>query len=256
MVAAIPLRDDFDSAELRRLAQRSRDGAQTRRLLALAVIYDGHRRSDAARFAGVGLQRNSEGPEGLKDRKAPGPPYKLSEERRRGALASLRPGGIGTGSALAVTTVGQELRRMGYAKLSARPRHYARGFPERLKEIRAGLGDGVEVEIWWQDEARVGQKNKIARRWAKRGTRPSAPKDQRTTSAYIFRHLAEIARIVEPGMPSFALRTRPTRSRTSGSSWRQLALQPRLPKLWLDHCCESSRSQTAIGNRKWPMGSP
>jgi transposase len=34
--------------------------------------------------------------------------------------------------------------------------------------------------------ARVGQKNKITRRWARRGTRPSAPKDQRTKSAYIF----------------------------------------------------------------------
>ena len=36
------------------------------------------------------------------------------------------------------------------------------------------------------DEARIGQKNKITRRWAKRGTRPSAPHDQRTKSAYIF----------------------------------------------------------------------
>ena len=35
-------------------------------------------------------------------------------------------------------------------------------------------------------EARVGQKNKITRRWARRGTRPSAPYDQRTASAYIF----------------------------------------------------------------------
>jgi transposase len=40
--------------------------------------------------------------------------------------------------------------------------------------------------VWWQDEARVGQKNSITRRWAKRGTRPSAPKDQRTKSAYLF----------------------------------------------------------------------
>ena len=38
----------------------------------------------------------------------------------------------------------------------------------------------------FQDEARVGQKNKITRRWAKRGSRPSAPKDQRTASTYIF----------------------------------------------------------------------
>ena len=32
----------------------------------------------------------------------------------------------------------------------------------------------------------MGQKNKITRRWARRGTRPSAPRDQRTQSAYIF----------------------------------------------------------------------
>ena len=55
-----------------------------------------------------------------------------------------------------------------------------------LAEVRAGLPAGTDIEIWWQDEARVGQKNKITRRWAKRGTRPSAPSDQRTKSAYIF----------------------------------------------------------------------
>jgi hypothetical protein len=37
-----------------------------------------------------------------------------------------------------------------------------------------------------KDEARVGQKTTITRRWARRGTRPSAPKDQRTASAYLF----------------------------------------------------------------------
>ena len=40
--------------------------------------------------------------------------------------------------------------------------------------------------MWFGDEARIGQKNKIGRRWAKRGTRPSAPHDQRTASTYIF----------------------------------------------------------------------
>jgi hypothetical protein len=71
--------------------------------------------------------------------------------------------------------------------------------------------------------ARIGQKNKITRRWAKRGTRPSAPRDQRSASTSIFGavcpqqgkgaalilpacnteamnlHLAEIAEIVAPG---------------------------------------------------------
>ena len=49
MGAALPLRGDFDAADLRGVAKRSRDGAQSRRLLALAMIYDGHCRSDAAR---------------------------------------------------------------------------------------------------------------------------------------------------------------------------------------------------------------
>jgi transposase len=55
-----------------------------------------------------------------------------------------------------------------------------------LAEIAAQEAEGKDIEIWFQDEARIGQKNKISRRWAKRGTRPSAPHDQRTRSAYIF----------------------------------------------------------------------
>jgi transposase len=50
----------------------------------------------------------------------------------------------------------------------------------------AAAGPGKRVELWFQDEARIGQKNKLTRRWAKRGTRPRAPHDQRTAWAYIF----------------------------------------------------------------------
>ena len=55
-----------------------------------------------------------------------------------------------------------------------------------MAAIRAVLPRATPIALWWQDEARVGQKNGITRRWAKRGTRPSAPKDQRTTSAHIY----------------------------------------------------------------------
>lgn len=54
-----------------------------------------------------------------------------------------------------------------------------------MAEIAQATG-GKPIEIWFSDEARVGQKNTITRRWARRGTRPSAPKDQRTASAYLF----------------------------------------------------------------------
>ena len=52
--------------------------------------------------------------------------------------------------------------------------------------IRAQLPANTALEVWWQDEARVGQKPNLTRRWAPRGSRPAAPKDQRTKSAYIF----------------------------------------------------------------------
>lgn len=55
-----------------------------------------------------------------------------------------------------------------------------------MAAIAAQRAAGKPIELWWQDEARIGQKNKITRRWARRGTRPSAPHDQRTKSAYLF----------------------------------------------------------------------
>ena len=73
MAAPIDLRNDFDSVSLRRLAERTRDATQSRRLLALAEVYDGGSRTDASRIGGVGLQIirdwvlrfNARGPDGL-----------------------------------------------------------------------------------------------------------------------------------------------------------------------------------------------
>ena len=56
MAAAIGLRTDFDGAGLRKLARSSKDAKQVRRLLALASIYEGSSRSEAARIGGVTLQ--------------------------------------------------------------------------------------------------------------------------------------------------------------------------------------------------------
>ena len=45
---------------------------------------------------------------------------------------------------------------------------------------------GKVIEIWFQDEARVGQQGTLTRIWARRGTRPRAPRDQRYAWAYLF----------------------------------------------------------------------
>jgi Winged helix-turn helix len=56
MAAAVRVRGDYEAAQIRVLAKRSENAAQTRRLLALAAIYDGGSRTEAARIGGVGVQ--------------------------------------------------------------------------------------------------------------------------------------------------------------------------------------------------------
>jgi transposase len=48
------------------------------------------------------------------------------------------------------------------------------------------LPEGTPIELWVQDEARIGQKNGRVRQWARKGTRPRQPADQRYENAYIF----------------------------------------------------------------------
>ena len=55
-----------------------------------------------------------------------------------------------------------------------------------MAEVRADLAPGTPVEVWFQDEMRVGQKNKLTYRWARKGSRPRAIHDQRTQSTYLF----------------------------------------------------------------------
>ena len=98
-----------------------------------------------------------------------------------------------------------------------------KNFAVLLAEARREVPAGTAIEIWFQDEARVGQKNTLVRQWARRGTRPRQPKDQRYASCYIFGavcpqrdegaaivashadaevmqiHLEEISRHVRPG---------------------------------------------------------
>ena len=58
------------------------------------------------------------------------------------------------------------------------------------------------LEIWFQDEARVGQQGTLTRIWAERGTRPRAPRDTRYIWSYIFGAVcperAEAAALIMP----------------------------------------------------------
>ena len=162
------------------------------------------------------LRFNAEGPDGLIDRQAPGPTPKLTPEQLAAVVRLVEDGQI-----LAIHGVvrwrlidltgwihdeyGVSLDPADWAGSSRRsatdacppgpdttprtrrPWRPSSGiFPVRVQEIRERLPRRTRLEVWFQDEARIGQKNKLTRRWARRGTRPSAPKDQRTQSAYLF----------------------------------------------------------------------
>ena len=92
--------------------------------------------------------------------------------------------------------VGKLLKKLGFSHMSARPRHpdqderiveaYKKTSHRGLNAHLDDLPEGTPIEIWFQDEARIGQKNGHVRQWAKRGTRPRQPADQRYDNAYLF----------------------------------------------------------------------
>src|SRR5271156_4709138 len=150
---AVALRGDFKAYQLRSLARKTKNGAQARRLLALAAIYDGASRTTAAKIGGGGLQiirdwvlrLNARGPDGLLDGKSPGQPSKLNDAQRKAIIRMIESGPIPAVHGVvrwrlidlaqwvfeefritvAKQTLSRELRAMGYRKLSARPRHHA-----------------------------------------------------------------------------------------------------------------------------------
>jgi putative transposase len=100
MPSAVKLRTDFSAGELRRLAKRSKDNNQSRRLLSLAAVLDGMNRTDAARIGGIDRQTlrdwvhwfNEAGPDGLRDDWAGGPDPRLSAEHKAELAAIVEAG--------------------------------------------------------------------------------------------------------------------------------------------------------------------
>jgi len=175
MGSAIGLRADYDAVALRRLARASKSANQARRLLALAEIYDGGSRTAAARIGGVGLQIvrewvvrfNARGPDGLLDGKAPGKRSVLDDAQRRELVETVERGPIPAihgvvrwrlidlcrwlheefAVSLDETTVGRELKRLGYVKLTARQRHHAQNEVEM-----AAFKKGALPPSWQRSE--------------------------------------------------------------------------------------------------------
>lgn len=152
MGAAVEItRGDMTASELRGAAGRERDGSAARRILAIALVLDGADRRTAAETCGMDRQTlrdwvhryNAEGLRGLHDLKPAGPKPRLTAEQTAELAALVEAGpdparhGVVRwrrvdlrdelerrfGVVLHERSVGKVLAKLGYRRLSVRPRH-------------------------------------------------------------------------------------------------------------------------------------
>lgn len=130
------------------------------------------------------------------------------------------------------------LDRLNIVWISGRSKHpkhsqeaidnFKETFPEEVSIIKE-IFDNDKIEVWWQDESRVGQQGSLSRVWAAKGTRPRVVRQKQFLSTYIFGaccpdkdkgcalilpecctgmmqlHLNEIAKYVEEGFLAIVL---------------------------------------------------
>ena len=153
MSAAIEVREDYEAEELRCMARTVKDANQARRLLAIAAVYDGMDREEAARIGGMDRQTlrdwvhrfNEQGPDGLINIKPPGRRPRLSADQMKELCRLVEAGpdpqkdgvtrwrcvdlkrvlGERFGVDLSEVRLGRILKDLGFSHISARPRHPA-----------------------------------------------------------------------------------------------------------------------------------
>lgn len=234
-------RADHTAADLRDLAAKGRDGAHVRRLLALALILEGRSRTEAAEQSGMERQTlcdwvhryNAQGIAGLTSHGSPGRAAFLSQAQMA-ELKDMVIQGPDPETAKVVRwrcvdlraeveqrfsvmvherTIGKWLRKLNFTRLQPRPFHPKKDaeaqeafkkLPSLLKNALLNCTVGTPIEIWFQDEARVGQKGTHAYVWARLakgsvrrsrmerqgegpvGSRPAMVRDNRHDSAYLY----------------------------------------------------------------------
>ena len=144
MGSSVLLRTDFDGTGLRGLARKCGDNRQIRRLLALAAVYDGMNRTEAAKVGGMDRQTlrdwvhrfNAQGPDGLANKEGAGRPRLITDEQMQ-ELAKIVEAGpnpqidlVGIikerfGVVCSDSAVANYQSELGFSYISGRPQHPA-----------------------------------------------------------------------------------------------------------------------------------
>ncbi len=218
-------RTDHTPGQLRELARKHKFRDCRRRMRAIALVMeDGLSRAAVASGAGVGartlrdwiVRYNADGLDGLRDAARPGAPPKLESGQAEEVASWLDEGPdpdaggpsrwtvadvrkrIADSFGVAYTLEGARrlVRRLGFRHMSPRPVHpradpaAREGFRrDSVRLAREAVPDGVapeDVLVYFQDEARIGQKGMLSRVWARKGTRPRVARDHRYGHLYLF----------------------------------------------------------------------
>ena len=252
---------DHTPKGLQDLARKCNRDRHARRLRAVALRIEGWRPGVIAKALGTTAQSirdwtlryNDGGPEALRDAPRSGRPRSLGAaqwaelrswvddgpDRARDGVSRWRlkdladKAGREFGIGVSLSSLQRGLKRMGYSWMSPRPRHpkadfeRQQGFRDDFRAIvAASVPTGTDLgttEVWFQDEARAGQKGMTNRIWARTGSRPKVVCDHRYGYGYLFaaacperdlavshvcdradtaqmnRHLQEISKAVETG---------------------------------------------------------
>ena len=163
MGRAVAVRTDYTAGEVRQLAKRAKDGAQARRLLAIAAVLDGASRTEAAEIGGMDRQTlrdwvirfNDQGADGLVNIPSPGVPPKLDAKHRAFLARIVEEGPILAvhgvvrwracdlimrlheefGLSVSDDTIYRALKDLGFSHVSARPKAYKQD-PEAVEAFK------------------------------------------------------------------------------------------------------------------------
>src|SRR5215471_5842176 len=166
MGRAVAVRYDYTAGEVRRLAKQAKDGAQARRLLAIAAVLDGASRTEAAKIGGMDRQTlrdwvirfNDQGADGLVNIPSPGVPPKLDATHRAFLARIIEEGPIPAahgvvrwracdlimrlheefGISVSDDTIYRALKELGFSHVSARPKAYKQD-PEAVEAFKKTL---------------------------------------------------------------------------------------------------------------------
>ena len=212
---AIPLTNHYTLDELESYAKKCKDTKVFRRLTAIIAIKNGRSRAEAAELGKMSTDAlcywvkrfNEFGFDRLYNKKASGRPPILNAAEQAEFFNIVQAGpepetdGINRwrlcdlvqiivktfGVKLGIATVWRILKCGGFTTQSPRPRHpkqnpedivaFKRDFGQLVKDLTAHVPADKTIRVWFQDEAKIGEKNNRAKIWSRVGERPIVPAD-------------------------------------------------------------------------------